>query len=1279
MGTVQRPQPKDPKGQHRGARRWTGFAAVLVALAAVLAAAATVVDKQVEQQPHLWWLWVVLVGIGAAATATAGVLMSPWQQGRVEAAEEVAAADRARAERERLRQVELEARLEAAGRGVARADWRGWYFTGRTGALGDLVYWLHGPNASGVARDSQAVGAAGMARVVTGEPGSGKSAVLGRLVTLSDPTRRTHALQAGVEPGTDPGERSLDVVIHAGGKETEQILDLIAEGAGLQLRAESLTSRIEELQAALRDRKSTRPLMVVVDALDEADAPHQLMRDVFRPLASAASDAGIRLLLGVRPRLIPLLGIDPDAVINLDQPPYVDPGGLQRYVRRLLLADGDPTATTPYQDQPSTVVDKVAQAVAVHAGTTFLIAQLAARTLADAETAVNLDEPEWQDRLPTTVGAAMDGYLARFDSDQTRVRDLLLPLAWAHDPGLADQKVWAQLASALGTASYTEHQVRWLVRDSAAVDLLQRTEQADGPAAWRLYHEELGKYLRTLVDLADRDVQQHYTNILRDYVPPLLTDTSRDNSHNWLRADLYTRTHLATHAAAAGQLDRLLTDPGFLLTAHPARLLRALPAASTSSGQQVAGVYQLAVHQLRSRPVEEAAAYLELAARQLRADGLADRIQRLGLVQPWTVRWAAWKPTTAHRTVGRHTDSVTAVAVGSVDGRTVAATTGYDDMVRVWDLGTGASVGKPLVGHTKAIRAVAVGSVDSRTVAVSTGDDHIVRVWDLSTGASVGKPLVGHTESVQAVAIGELNGRPIAVTGGWDQMVRVWDLDMGAVVGEPLSGDSSIFAIAVETLGGRPIAVTGGWDGIVRVWDLQEGVQIRQLFTGQGSVFALAVGELEGQLVAATGGRDGTVRVWELGGGNPIGKLQVDRGVGDLGKRRVGSNQSVFALAMGELNKQLIAVTGHRDGMVRVWDLSTGAALGKPFAGHTASVWAVAVAELDGRLIAVTGSEDNTVRLWDLSPSALATDALVGDVRRPCGVAAGELGGRPVAVTGHFDGTLQLWDLNTGTAVGEPFVGHTGLVCDVAAGKLDGHLVAVTNGSDRTLRVWDLAAGTPVGKPIMGVHAMGIGQLNERLVAVSSGKANALEVWDLGTGTRVGQPLAGYTSPVWKVAMGKLDGRSIAITGHGDGTLRIWDLLEGVLIRQPLVGHADSILAVEVGGLAGRMVAVTGSHDHTVRVWDLQGGVPIGQPLAGHTGSVLAVALLDLNGRLVAVTGGHDQTLWLWDVHSGRGRTLELGAMIHGITYASASRILVATARGIVLLQLMIHDWEQYD
>ena len=127
--------------------------------------------------------------------------------------------------------------------------------------------------------------------------------------------------------------------------------------------------------------------------------------------------------------------------------------------------------------------------------------------------------------------------------------------------------------------------------------------------------------------------------------------------------------------------------------------------------------------------------------------------------------------------------------------------------------------------------------------------------------------------------------------------------------------------------------------------------------------------------------------------------------------------------------------------------------------GHTGGVYAVAVGEVDGTPVAVTGGRDGTVRVWDLRTGTARGEPLRGHADGVQAVAVGEVDGTPVAVTGGHDGTVQVWDLRTGTARGKPLRGHTDSVWAVAVGEVDGTPVAVTGGRDGTVRVWDLRTG----------------------------------------------------------------------------------------------------------------------------------------------------------------------------------------------------------------------------
>jgi hypothetical protein len=199
-------------------------------------------------------------------------------------------------------------------RGVERDSRAGWYFTGRRQALRELVAWLEHQRADGTVR------------AVTGGPGSGKSAVLARLVALADPVFRARIRHE--DPGeladasTLPSVGRISVAVHAAGLDLAQVTARIAEAVS------SMTDDPDVLIAQLRQRG--RGLVVVVDALDEAVTPGEARAIAVKllvPLARDAADVGVKVLVGTRPGpdqvFLQALGARA-VVIDLDRDRYLD-------------------------------------------------------------------------------------------------------------------------------------------------------------------------------------------------------------------------------------------------------------------------------------------------------------------------------------------------------------------------------------------------------------------------------------------------------------------------------------------------------------------------------------------------------------------------------------------------------------------------------------------------------------------------------------------------------------------------------------------------------------------------------------------------------------------------------------------------------------------------------------------------------------------------------------------------------------------------------------------
>jgi WD40 repeat protein len=1146
-------------------------------------------------------------------------------------------------------------------RGVERAARPGWFFTGRHQALSHLVTWLAAP-----------FDPPDNVRVVTGGPGSGKSAILARLITLADVHYRAR-MAVPIAPG-DPAAYLppgvIDVAVHARTAPTDEVISAIAAAANAS--QEDLTGLIERLF------ERRKPFTVAVDALDEADDPPKLAI-ALRRLTVEGADAGIRLIVATRPgpyrRLITALGLsaslDDPALIDLDTARYLSRSDLAEYVRRRLLLSDIPLVPdqkdTPYRGH-EVLAGQVADAVARAAHPAFLIGQLVSRALLQHKEPITPRDPGWQ-AFPTTVAAAMDQYLASV-GDQTvqeRVEDLLRPLAYARGDGLPFDSagLWPQLATALASPgrSYKLKDVNKLL-DTAA-DYLIETVITGQAVYYRLYHLALSERLHERYQQHPRPFSVQYTI----YHCLLGSITSNpDGTRNWLDAHPYLHSQLAGYAADADALTALLNDPGFLVTADPTELFGALQRHSQPQSGNTQ-IYRYAYPFLRrgADAVGERASYLQLAARRYQAP-LADQLDQLSVSMPWTARWACGQRPHPHYTVGSHEGVVETVAVTVRHDRPVIVSGGDDRTVRVWDLETGSPVLEPLTGHNDTVTAVAVGQRHGQPVIVSGGDDGTVRVWDLETGSPVLEPLTGHDDTVTAVAVGQRHGQPVIVSGGFDATVRVWDLETGSPVLEPLTGhDDAVTAVAVGQRHGQPVIVSASFDEQLRVWDMETGDLVLEPLTGHDdTVTAVAVGQRHGQPVIVSAGddKDEKVRVWDLESGAQV--------FGPLS----GHHGTINAVTAGEQRRgHSIVVSGGDDQTIRVWDFQSGEQVLDPLTGHDGTVTAVAVSERHGRPVIVSGSADRTVRVWDLDPQRRSLTPLTRHSGGVNAVTVGNRNDRSIVVSGGYDHTVRVWDLESGDPVLGPLIGSAGAIQTVAIGYRHDQKVIVSSGDDHTIRMWDLQSGELVMKPLTGhdgpVYTMAVGQHSDRSVIVSGSHDGTLRIWDLNSGNQLLSPIVSHDS-IYAVAIGQRRGRPVIVSGGYDRALRIWDLESGDPILGPMVGHKDAVQSVAIGQRYGQQIIVSGSRDETLRVWDLESGDLVADPLAGH-GTIYTVAIGEREGRPVIVAGSiESRTVQIWDMDTDRPTALRIALQHQPMSVAcTVNKLVIGTTGELLQLDLL--------
>lgn len=1078
-------------------------------------------------------------------------------------------------------------------------------FRGRKAALIAIRDWLYSKESHGCPL------------VITGSPGAGKSAVLGR---------------AAVEAEADaiiPG-----VVFHARGATIRGLIDAVAAACGLE-SPESVGALIAGIRGLVQaERWTAGVLAVLVDALDEASSGQA------SPIADALSDlarlkwlrvvvATRRLAVGDRyghASLLRRLRVTADSsvsLLDLDTPDYASRDDLAALAATVLAQEGmaNPGRAAATYRREVRLRARLAQMLADRAYPNYLVAAIAANTLAEGEEVVDPASPSFTpDCLPSTVGEAWADYLSGLpESFRWQQQALLTALAYARGAGISD-RLWLKFAVALGYPVNRLDLDR--LRRSRAADYLLESTSADNDVVVRLFHEALADQL--LIDRPRGDESVVLDALLQEV----------EDVGGWKRHP-YALRNSAEHAVKAGRIDELVSDAIFVIHADQRRLSAAIATVSSSCRTPM----ELVVLQDASRA--------EMLSADRRAEIFAIGCAQAGLLENMEqfskfssalleVQWATSGGIPSQILIG-HKGRVTTVAMGRLGWRDVIVSGGGDGTVRVWDQ-NGQPVGEPLAGPRRTwIRTVAIGRLGWRDVVVSGGGDGMIRVWN-EDGHLEGEMPGAGGRALFALAVGRLGGRDVIVSGGGDGMVRVWD-ERCQPVGQPLEGFASwVRALAVGRLGRKDVIVSAGEDGQVLVWDHDFQPTVRSLPGHLGAVFAVAIGRLGEHDVIVSAGADHKVRVWQddseappldVWNGEPVsvGLWEADaQSIGVPLDRHAGW---VFAVQVGRLGARRLVASAGQDGTVRLWGMD-GRAVGQPLTGHGRWVLGVAIGRLGERDVIVSASGDGTVRIWEPNEPR-QFESLSGHRGIVFAMAAGSLEKREVVISSGQDGTVRLWSADGQSSL-VVLTERNDLVFAVAVGRLGGRDVIVTAGEDGLVRLWGMDA-QPVGDPLSGhtgsVRALALGPLGGRDVVISAGEDGTVRLWESG-GKPVGEPLIGHSGGVLAVAVGRLGDRDVVASAGEDWTVRLWES-DGRPAGEPLIGHSGRVLSVTIGRLGEQDVIVSAGEDGSVRVWN-EAGEPLLMPLIGHSGEVSSVVIVRAGGQERIVSASAlDGTVRVWD------------------------------------------------
>jgi len=1067
-------------------------------------------------------------------------------------------------------------------RGVAVDSERGARFRGRTAALRRLVEWLDQPVASG------------RPLVVTGSPGVGKSAVLGRIVTTADPD-----IQKALPAGDDAVRATVGSVacaVHVKGKSAQEVAVEIARAAGVALpRAPA------DIVSALRERLTGRQrrFNLIVDALDEAVTAAQarvLINDVIRPLAQDGASTGIQVAVGTRRAdsdggLLAEFGSDVD-LVDLDDKRYFAESDLAAYALATLQLLGAERPGNPYAD--TTRATPVAARIARLASGNFLVAGLIARARGLRDIVpINPDKVAFTG----TVADALDTYLAGLPpAGQTSARLALTALAYANTPGLP-VTLWCSAVRALG-GTVTDGELSTFARTSAANFLIERGSQEI--PVYRLFHQALND---ALLDGQRSTVDEE--RLVRAWI-------AQGREMGWANVPEYLRRSLPAHAARTGLVDELLCDDGYLLYGHLRRLMPAAEWARTEQGWARAQLLQRTPLALGASAGDRAAMF-----------SVVDRLDRLdtgldpGADAPYRARWACTPPRLERTVLEGHSDAVYDVCAVPVDGRSLLASAGEDGTVRLWDPLTNQTE-RVLSCHDACIHSVYAVRSGSTHLLATASHDKTVGLWDPRTGRRV-HHLTGHTDWVRNLCVVPLlDGRELLASASDDRTVRLWDPVDGSLV-RTLSGHAGwVTAVCHVPAGPHGLVASTGFDGTIRIWDPVTGTRTQVLTGHVGWVTTLTKVPGQARALIASAGYDGTVRVWDPASGAQLWICDT----------RAGALTDLCTL---HFDGAVLLVAAGEDGVIRLWEAPTGKAH-RELRGYVS--WIRAICELrvgGGRHLLATAGDDGTVRLWDPSTGEVRSDDdRLGAVAAVCGVPGAA--GASVASAGT-DGRVLLWDPVTGERLGD--MEEYAPLNDICAVVDAEYRLLATAGDDNTVQLWDIGERDPYRtmrdhhERVNAVCALVV----EHHMVVASGSEDAVvRLWNVSRG-ETEKVLLGHHDWVTALCTAEVDGRQLLASADKSGMLRLWDPEAALLWEQH--GHPDGINALCSIRLGRRDVLVSAGEDRQVRLWEPRDGKPIAN-LSGHSAAVTGICPVVWRDRTLLASTSLDRTARIWDPATAR-------------------------------------------
>jgi WD40 repeat protein len=507
--------------------------------------------------------------------------------------------------------------------------------------------------------------------------------------------------------------------------------------------------------------------------------------------------------------------------------------------------------------------------------------------------------------------------------------------------------------------------------------------------------------------------------------------------------------------------------------------------------------------------------------------------------------------------VDKHLESISAVAF-TTDGKKMMVAS-YDETISLFETSSGKILKKlqnsTSITHFHGKITTATFSPDGGKIAYGDEEGYI-GIWDINFDSIYG-PKLAHEGFVLSVTFSPDGSELASGSADYTVMVWKWKTNTGIISSNSTRLKPQIGWInqVVYSADGNKLLLASA-NGKITLWDVPTWQLIQRMDGHQDEVDVVLI--TPDSHLAISGARDGSIRIWDI---------NILRAIAVLSEQQTAQFYEVTDVVIPKNNNSLYTSTS--SGQIILWDLSSNSIEGRwHFSAIDIPIYGLDSSDDSERLL--VGAADGQLFVLDVATKEILK-SLKPEINGLRDVDISPDG--TLALASYSNGMILLWDMQTWEqkctfmpSQDNADIGHSSIVNSARISADNTYIVSGSN--DHSVIVWEVTncqdadtAERYFGHDswVMDVDISPDGQL-----LASASADQTIIIWDRKTKRQLHRlQLSGVADSGLDVFVQSLDfsgdGRLLA-SGHANGNVAIWSIDNGRLLRRFFIDPNPSCL-----------------------------------------------------------------------------------------------------------------------